>query len=255
MTDNEIELCKQIASKYEVNPDIHHADFIFNFLTENIFPKKSDAILQYFNDGANSAEIFKKILYTDIGFKESENLSLLEFASGYGCVTRHLVKKIPNIEITACDIHPEAMDFIRERMIKETVLSHSVPEEAVFPKKYDIIFALSFFSHMPHVTWGRWLRKLYTSLNTDGFLIFTTHGLTSLQFFGNPKIPDNGFWFSPMGEQKDINKNEYGSTVVTPEFVIREIFKQTQAPLFMYKPSFWWGHQDLYILFKPSNNE
>jgi cyclopropane fatty-acyl-phospholipid synthase-like methyltransferase len=255
MIDNEIELCQQIALKYDVTPDIHHEDFIFNFLTENIYPKKSDAILQYFNDGSNSAEIFKKIIYTDIGFKEDNKLSLLEFASGYGCVTRHLVKKLSNVEITACDIHPEAMEFIQKRMKTNTVLSHSIPEEASFPRNYDIIFALSFFSHMPHSTWGRWLRKLYTSLNTNGYLIFTTHGLGSLQFFGNPKMPNNGFWFSPIGEQKDINVNEYGSTVVTPEFVIREIFQQTQAPLFLYKPSFWWQHQDLYILFKPSISE
>jgi hypothetical protein len=249
MKEDEIELCHQIAAEYNVNPDIHDEDFIFNFLTDNIFKQTSEAILNYFKDGSNSAEILKNILYKDIGFQENKNFTLLEFASGYGCVTRHLAKKIPNVEITACDIHIQAMDFIRVRMLDNIVLSHSVPEEVFFPKKYDIIFALSFFSHMPQSTWGRWLRKLFTSLNTNGYLIFTTHGLGSLQFFGNPKIPNNGFWFLAEGEQKDLSVNEYGSTVVTPEFVIREIFRQTQAPLFLYKSSFWWQHQDLYIIY------
>lgn len=67
---------------------------------------------------------------------------------------------------------------------------------------------------------------------------------------GNPSIPRDGFWFLPQSEQKDLSTSEYGQTIVTPDFVIGEVYRQTGAPMVLYRSAFWWEHQDLYILTK-----
>jgi hypothetical protein len=68
---------------------------------------------------------------------------------------------------------------------------------------------------------------------------------------GDPEIPENGFWFIPNSEQDDLDGAEYGSAISTPEFVIRELFHQVRAPLAEFRSSYWWGHQDLYVVAKP----
>jgi len=250
------DLCRTSAKTHSVSPDVHPNDFIFHFLITNpTFPSQKDAVDYYFNDGANSVIKLSHLLYTDLGFKKEMPLTLLEFASGYGCLTRHMPRYLPNVTVISCDIHPEAVKFIDKTFSTRTLLSESVPEKLKFEEKYHVIFALSFFSHMPRSTWGRWMKALYSGLMENGYLIFTTQGKESVKYLGNPSIPEDGFWFLPQSEQKDLNADEYGQTIVTPDYVIGELYRMTGAPLVLYRSAFWWKHQDLYILTKPAGSQ
>lgn len=159
-------MCSASAKKQGVSPDVHPNDFIFHFLITNpTFSTQEDAVDYYFSDGAKSATKLSCLLYSDLGYKKETPLTLLEFASGYGCVTRHLKGQLPDVTVVSCDIHPEAVKFINKSLFTKTLLSESVPENLIFDEKYDVIFALSFFSHMPKSTWGRWVKALYSGLN------------------------------------------------------------------------------------------
>jgi hypothetical protein len=251
ITPEIFELCKISAAKHGVIPDIHPDDFIFHFLLNHpSLQQKKEAVDYYFDDGARSAKKLSDLIYSDLKFQRGIQLKMLEFASGYGCVTRHLSRELSDVMITSCDIHEEAMDFIKTKLKTETILSEAVPEKLKLNAEYDMVFALSFFSHMPESTWGRWIKTLFSGLKENGFLIFTTHGMASAKLFGDPVIPSNGFWFLPDSEQKDLNLNEYGTTVVTPEYVISELYRQVRSPLVLYRYAFWWTHQDLYIVQK-----
>ena len=114
----------------------------------------------YFEDGRKSAELLKDIIETDTAVAPGVKFDLLEFASGYGCVTRHLPLVMPLAQITACDIHEEAISFITEEIGQKAVPSCSDPKELELNSKFDIVFALSFFSHMPKATWEDWLVAL-----------------------------------------------------------------------------------------------
>jgi 2-polyprenyl-3-methyl-5-hydroxy-6-metoxy-1,4-benzoquinol methylase len=52
---------------------------------------------------------------------------------------------------TAYDIHQQAIQFIQEKLKTEAVLSASRPEDLDLNRAFDVVFALSFFSHMPKV--------------------------------------------------------------------------------------------------------
>lgn len=247
------ECCREEAKRYGVPQDIHRDDFIYHFIMTNpYFHSAAEAVHYYFSDGNNSAAQLSALLRDVIKFEIDEPFNLMEFASGYGCVTRHIPLFLPHARLMSCDIHEEAVRFIQSRLSIPGILSHSVPEMVEFPKTYDVVFALSFFSHMPPSTWGRWLRRLYVSLNSPGYLIFTTHGRESMRYFPNIELPSNGFYFKCESEQKDLTTCEYGTALTLPDWVIPEIHRQVKAPIAYYRCGYWWGHQDVYILEKGS---
>jgi cyclopropane fatty-acyl-phospholipid synthase-like methyltransferase len=239
-------LHRNVAASLDVPPNIHAEDFIYWFILDQAFPTLDAAIRYYFQGGAESSKKLTAIC-ASLGHSE-RRIKLLEFASGFGMVSRHL-KQNSQLDLTACDIHPAALEFLSSELGIRAISSTHSPDDFSVSEKFDIIFALSFFSHMPRETFGRWLRALFGTLASPGYLIFTTHGLASRQkYFGEPPLSDDGFFFRPQSEQKDLNTSEYGSTVSTPDFVIAEIFKHTGAPIVSYKHAHWWEHQDLWIV-------
>ena len=240
---------EEAAARHDVTHVVHPDDFIFRFLWENpAFKSKKDAIQYYFNDGANSARLLRRVL-TEVCKLDTDGLRLLEFASGYGCVTRHFKNVIPECKVTACDIHPPAMDFIKKEIRIPGTTSATQPEQLALPEKYDAVFALSFFSHMPKHSFARWLGRLAASLKPGGRLIFTTHGLVSqakhLRF---ATLDEEHFFFRPDSEQKDLDQAEYGLTVTRPDYVLKQIYTIPNATLVHFEEAFWWTHQDVYVV-------
>jgi hypothetical protein len=244
--------CRESGRSCGTIPDVHPDDFIFKFIVAHPrFSDPRDAVSYYFSDGRNSAHKLREILSNDLEIGPSTPLTLLEFASGYGCVTRHLAKILPNVSIVASDIHPEANEFVRRRIGVNSMQSTPVPEEFPNASSYDAVFVLSFFSHMPKKTWARWLKVLSYQLNVNGHLIFTTHGLTSTRkLMPDLQFDEEGFHFHEASEQCDLSKEEYGTTATTPSFVMRAIEQLDGCQLRLFKGGFWWGVQDLWVIQK-----
>lgn len=236
-----------MGAQWSVSAEVHAEDFIFRFLIDNPgFNSKEKAIEYYFNDGAKSTSKLKSLLEEICKF-ESPRLELLEFASGYGCITRHAKNIMPEIDWTACDIHEQAIAFIEDKLATKAILSKSDPRQFSTAKKYDVVFALSFFSHMPKSTFTLWLNSLASCLKPGGYLIFTTHGLVSRKYTGDVRFDRDGFYFLADSEQKDLDKAEYGTTVTKPKYVIDRISNDTPLSLKYFQEGCWWGHQDLYV--------
>jgi hypothetical protein len=244
------DLRRRIAGEHGVSPNVHGDDMLWQFvLGHPAFAQPEDAVRYYFADGATSAHKLGAIAQDALAGREA--FTLMEFASGYGMVTRHLRGALPGASTVTCDIHEAAVAFIGENLRTPAIISRHQPEECELGGPYDIVFALSFFSHMPPSTFGRWLGALYRAVAPGGALVFTTHGLASAASLGDPEIPESGHWFKPESEQHDLEGVSYGSALTTPECVVRELFAATGAPLMRYRPAHWWGHQDLYVVSGP----
>ena len=248
LTDEMERVIKAEARTLGVEPYVHPHDFIYRFCCTHPLLTVASGTEYYFEDGQRSARKLDDIV-AGLDDLDPASVSLLEFASGYGCVTRHL-KRLPKFKLVACDIHPEAIDFLTRRIGVRSILSTRQPGDFSQPRSYDVVFALSFFSHMPARSFGGWLRALYRTLSVPGYLIFTTHGLKSCPHMGitPADIPADGFWFRAGSEQFDLDTADYGTTISTPDFVIGEIFRQTGAPIVAYRHAGWWEHQDLWVV-------
>jgi hypothetical protein len=244
--------CKKHAEKWGVSAKVHPQDYIFRFLLTNpTFADMNAAISYYFNTGHESAEKLNSVLRDDLSVDVTKGKEMLEFASGYGCVTRHWSTVLPAFAITSSDIHPEANSFIIDELGGQSVQSSSVPELFDPRREYDVVFALSFFSHIPVRTWSRWLKALFKTLHVGGSMIFTTHGLISLRKIPfNASLDEEGFYFKAESEQDDLDTSEYGITVTSPKFVVHQIEALDNCELRLARTGFWWGHQDLYIVGK-----
>jgi glycosyltransferase involved in cell wall biosynthesis/ubiquinone/menaquinone biosynthesis C-methylase UbiE len=241
-------MLEKAASSFNVPHVVHTNDHIFNFVINHPgFQSDQDRINYYFRDGAKSAQQLNALL--EEYMPTDKKIHLLEFASGYGCVSRHL-KKYQNIRLTACDIHADAVSFMESELGISTILSHSQPELLTLPEQYDIVFALSFFPHMPITTWARWLVRLVDATLPGGLIIFTTHGVHCRKLFGDPVINELDFYFRHASEQKDLPFEEYGSTITLPKFVQGVVATIRQVETVLVRQGYWWEHQDLYVLRK-----
>ena len=118
----------------------------------------------------------------------------------------------------------------------------------IIKEKYDVVFALSFFSHIPDKVFGEWIKALYEVVKPGGVLIFTTHGTLFKNRFN--KMTTNGFSFDLASEQKDLATEEYGSTVSEYEYVERKCKENICKIPEIFEEGFWWKIQDLYIIRK-----
>ena len=247
--DDYVYLCRQEAARHGVVPDVHPDDFIFRFLAEHpVFSSRRLVAAYYFDDGAKSAEQIGSLVREVCGYG-NESIELLEFAAGFGCVTRHLKARLPAWRILPCDIHAEAVRFLRERLSTDAVQSDSVPESLRLDRSFDVVFCLSFFSHMPKNTFARWMNSLASFVRPNGYLIFTTHGTISHErHFCDMTLDEQGFAFRPGSEQRDLDPLEYGTTVSSADFVLRCAGAMSGFRLKLFHEGAWWNHQDLYVL-------
>jgi len=211
-----VDLCRSFGERSGVVDEIHPKDYIFWFSFD--MPTNSDksvVVKEYFEGGEATAAHLRKIIgdYRPI----DQPFSLLEFAAGYGRITRHLKKVLPAAHVVACDIHDEAVEFLRH-IGTEAITSSTIPEELKIGVKFDVIYALSFFTHMPKRTWGRWLAELGGRLAPNGILIFTTHGESALKILGAEGFSPEGFWFTDFSEQKDLSTVDYGAAATSFDF-------------------------------------
>jgi SAM-dependent methyltransferase len=177
--------------------------------------------------------------------------SVLEFASGHGRFTRHLVKALGAERVTVSDVVPDAVQFATQTFGVQGFLSASVPEQVQWPRRYGLVFVLSLFSHLPRSTWSRWLKVLWDAVEPGGLLVFTTHGIKAANF-DHVTLDAEGYFFAPSSESNAIDGQEYGTAFTAEPFVLARIAEVVGAERLVYKSLVhFWNHQDAYVLRKP----
>jgi hypothetical protein len=231
------------ARTLNVSADVHPSDHLFRWQHDDPeWVDKLAVVHGYLTGGAEAAMALKQLIgqYRPVDVR----FTMLEFASGYGRVSRHWRNVLPCADVIACDVHAEAVDFLR-RLGVQAALSSTVPERFRLGRKFDVIFALSFFTHMPRRTWGRWLHALADHLTPSGLFVFTTHGLSSLKAMGVSALDPDGFWFTSFSEQKDLDAADYGATATSLGYALRQM-RASGLDLRYFREA-GMGHQDVYI--------
>jgi SAM-dependent methyltransferase len=228
---------------------IHPADEMYRYELDAPRRTPDAAAIRYF---ATARAIFRSV--SDLvawrfgGF--SGVRSFLDFASGFGRTTRFLARALDPERITVAEIDPLAVRFQTETFGVRGCVSGHEPDALALESPFDLVLAVSFFSHLPAGRFEAWLERLYGLVGEGGLLVFSTHG----EELAPPSDPPgaSGLAFRPESETDRLAGHEYGTSWVTPEFVRRaaEAASGSAGRLAAYRYGLC-GHQDLYVLAKP----
>jgi SAM-dependent methyltransferase len=194
----------------ELNRAIDERDDMLDFAMKLMGYDRDAALANYFQNGIEQFHLVRHIAR----WRGTKPRRMLDFASGYGRLTRFLIHDHLAEDVTVSDIVEGAMQFQAEQFAVRTILSTTLPEQFQAPDRYDLIFVASLFTHLPPVTFASWLRRLADLLAPEGMLIFSVHD-ESLA----PERVAEGIKFESYSESRVLDGNEYGSTWVTEEFV------------------------------------
>lgn len=178
--------------------------------------------------------------------------SVLDFACGHGRVTRWLVEACGADHVTAADINPQAVDFVRDTFKVDGFYSTKAATDLFHSRKYQVIFVASLFSHLSLTNWKEWAFRLASMLESNGLLVFSTHGMGNYAKH-RPDIQRRfeklaeGFLYNSGNEtQGRLGGEYYGTAYVSEEFV-RGVFAETRiADITHYAAHGLLNYQDLY---------
>jgi SAM-dependent methyltransferase len=222
----------------EMNRAIDERDDMLDFAI-NLFDQDRDrAVANYFVNGYEQLELVRHIAR----WRDRRPRRMLDFASGYGRLTRFLVHERIADEVTVADILEGGMAFQAEQFGVKTILSTTLPDGLHVDEKFDLIFVASLFTHLPEATFTPWLRRLAELLTEDGLLIFSVHDETLA-----PE-PFEGLHFVSTSESRVLDLADYGSTWVTEDFVRSQVrsIGEGWACVRLHRALADW--QDLYVI-------
>jgi len=172
--------------------------------------------------------------------------SVLDFACGYGRSLRFTIQDFGAGHVSGCEILSGAVSFVREVLDADVVQSGAEPEALDLDRRFDLIFVSSLFSHLPEVTFVRWLRWLHEHLSPTGLLVISVHD--ELLLPEGAALPASGIYFQPTTEVGALDPAQYGATVVNEDFVARAIHAVTGASVYRRLPTALCFEQDLYLV-------
>jgi SAM-dependent methyltransferase len=209
-----------------VDLGIDERDEMLAFLVQAHRGDRDRALFQYFQSGESIARSLGQVLRWRFGGLERIH-SLLDFASGYGRVTRFLVREVPPERVWVADVYAEGVRFQAERFGVHAVVSSIRPEDFATAERFDAILVTSLFTHLPEERFVAWLRVLLGLLNPGGLLAFSAHSPEVLP--AGAEMPASGFLFVPTSESGSLDTSDYGSTWVTEGFV-RSALERAMSP-------------------------
>ena len=195
---------------------IDERDEMLGFLVRSHRGDRDSALFQYFQSGESIARCLEQVLRWRFGDLRRIR-GLLDFASGYGRVTRFLVRSVPAQRVWVADVYADGVQYQAERFGVHPIVSAIRPEDFVRAERFDAILVTSLFTHLPEERFVAWLRTLLGLLNPGGLLAFSAHSPEVLP--AGAEMPAGGFLFVPTSESGSLDTRDYGSTWVTGDFV------------------------------------
>ena len=204
----------------------------------------------YFQVGYSAVKIIQKII------KNKKILSILDYGSGYGRVTRFIKSSFYQAEVTCSDIDLKALKFVKDNLDVEVYNPNELFKSKV---KYDLIFAGSVITHLDMQKTHQLLNDFSKILNLGGYLIFSSHGE---KVYERIKMKKNLYGLTEYGTSKLINdyeNNDYGYSnypnqnygiSIIHETKMKQLINKNNLNFVYYEKSLWDNHHDIYAAVK-----
>jgi SAM-dependent methyltransferase len=164
----------------------------------------------------------------------------LDFGCSSGRTLRPLVAAYPEIEWHGVDPNAPAVEWAAEHVTgARFAVSRSDPPLDCPDGSFDLVYAVSIWSHFDEPSARRWLEEIHRVIEPGGHLVLTIHGAESIAFYGSrglrpPEQLDEivgalqrrGFWFvQEFGEEGDhgVVHPQWGTAFMSAEWLLRTV--------------------------------
>ncbi|MES1240590.1 MAG: class I SAM-dependent methyltransferase [Acidobacteriota bacterium] len=204
------------------------------------------ALHMYLESGKHIWRSLRRVLEQHFG-RLGEIESLLDFAAGYGRVTRHIAADLPPDRIWVSEIDPGAVEFQEKTFGVHGLLSTTEPEAFRPGREFSCVLVSSLFTHLPDARFLAWLERLLSVVKEGGLLAFSVHDIS----IAPEPDPGTGLLFHPSSESGSLSNQEYGSTWVTEGYVRGRLAALALSGLQVSRiPRGLASFQDLYVVTK-----
>jgi SAM-dependent methyltransferase len=197
------------------------------------------------------------------GFDLEPGNTALDFGCSSGRVVRVLVAAYPELEWHGCDPLAEAIEWARVHLAPISFVQS--PERPPLPygdRTFDLVFAISIWSHFAESAALEWLGEMRRIVRPGGRLVLTSHGLHSIACASaqgtrpagqleaiRDALYRDGFWFTnEFGSEGDhgIRNPDWGTAFLSPEWLLTCTSGVWRVCAF--HPGRVQDNQDLYVL-------
>ena len=177
--------------------------------------------------------------------------SVLDFASGYGRLTRVLVQRLAKEQIWVSDIYREAIAWQLKTYGVQGFYSTPSPRDLRHERVHDVVWVGSLFSHLPDGLFQDWLAKIWSFVGPRGVLAFSVHDQTLLP--AGEAMDAAGLRYFRHSESDSLDPDIYGMTYVTEGYVADAIARLAPGGGPKWKRFFkgLYENQDLYVVAGP----
>jgi len=110
---------------------------------------------------------------------------VLDFGCGVGRVLRHIYKAMPNVQLFGSDVDEDLIDWNRKNLsIANWFVNNFLPPTNFELNCFNLIYAISVFTHMDERTQFLWLNEFYRIIKPKGLLMIT---IVPIEEAGNSK--------------------------------------------------------------------
>jgi SAM-dependent methyltransferase len=230
----------------------------------------------YFRVALSGYEAVRRALFSAGKAPESVR-EILDFGCGHGRVLRTLSAGFPDATVTACDLLEDGVDFCVKTFGARPLEAHEDLSLIAPPVKFDLIWVGSVFTHLPLERWRAFIEFFSQILATDGILVFTVHGRTSLWALENhtldksyltreqfdevkARFKGEGFAYVPYESKLikamanagvEVSPGLYGLSYARPDWVCRLLTEYPRLALVSYTEAGWAGNHDTVAVVSP----
>jgi SAM-dependent methyltransferase len=240
-------LCRDILSR-GVNLNVSQADEMLLFFLYAQGLNFDQAVASYFESGRRIWAVQRQIMAWRFRSPEWDG-NVLDFASGYGRVTRHIVAEIPKERVWVADIYAAGVAFQQREFGVHGLVSTADPAAFQCDQRFDCILVSSLFTHLPAPLFNAWLGRLGALLETSGLLLFSVHDMSLRPPEAGTGSPTE-IVFKEQSESGSLDTREYGTSWVTEEFVRAAVKKAFGSCPVLRIPRGLVSFQDLYAVLK-----
>jgi SAM-dependent methyltransferase len=239
------------AMENGVNRVISPKDEMYLFARSRL-PSDEAARTYYFDTGKELAiGVIRHLLENGVDPQTSD---LLDYAAGYGRVTRWLAPAFR--KVTAADLEPEMIDFQKRQNGVDGFIAPVAPALLRdHQRRYDAVFVFSLFTHLPETSLCAWLRSVAQLVRRGGSLFFSTHSYELFaellpHDFDDPTTWVDEFVFWEGNETNGrLGADTYGSTIVTDSYVRTAVARMIGFEIAgHYKKGDFDRYHDMYVV-------